>query len=223
MSVGINSRMVAFVVHALAVVASVMVFVWSICYRGGFAWESTNKTLIFNLHPVLTLISLVILGGEAIISYKSLPFEKRANKLIHLVLHAIAIVLGILGIYAAFKHHNEKHIPNLYTIHSWVGIGVIVLYSLQVEIDGALAASLLYDDSELTSCDTVTLRQIQQQQVMIPPCMVCPTECPQRFVCPYCPVPYPHGHDTLPFVCLYCPVPYFHVHDYPPVVVMTIS
>lgn len=34
----------------------------------------------------------------------------------------------------------------------------------QVEIDGALAASLLYDDSELTSCDTVTLRQIQQQQ-----------------------------------------------------------
>lgn len=49
MSVGINSRMVAFVVHALAVVASVMVFVWSICYRGGFAWESTNKTLIFNV------------------------------------------------------------------------------------------------------------------------------------------------------------------------------
>ncbi|KAG2310342.1 hypothetical protein Bca4012_024897 [Brassica carinata] len=131
MSVGINSRMVAFVVHALAVVVLVMVFVWSICYRGGFAWESTNKTLIFNLHPVLTLISLVILGGEAIISYKSLPFGKRANKLIHLVLHAIAIILGILGIYAAFKHHNEKHIPNLYTIHSWVGIGVIVLYSLQ--------------------------------------------------------------------------------------------
>ncbi|KAL0728753.1 hypothetical protein Bca4012_024846 [Brassica carinata] len=131
MSVGINSRMVAFVVHALAVVVLVMVFVWSICYRGGFAWESTNKTLIFNLHPVLTLISLVILGGEAIISYKSLPFGKRANKLIHLVLHAIAIILGILGIYAAFKHHNEKHIPNLYTIHSWVGIGVIVLYSLR--------------------------------------------------------------------------------------------
>ncbi|KAL0682387.1 hypothetical protein Bca4012_049234 [Brassica carinata] len=132
MSVVINARIVAFAVHALAVVASVMLFVWSICYRGGFAWESTNKTLlIFNLHPVLTLTGLVILGGEAIISYKSLPFEKRVNKLIHLVFHAIAIILGILGIYAAFKHHNEKHIPNLYTIHSWVGIGVIVLYALQ--------------------------------------------------------------------------------------------
>ncbi|ESQ43296.1 hypothetical protein EUTSA_v10014551mg [Eutrema salsugineum] len=131
MSVVINARMVAFVIHALAVVVSVMVFVWSISYRGGFAWESKNKTLIFNLHPVLTLIGLVFLGGEAIISYKSLPFEKRVKKSIHLVLHAIAIILGIIGIYAAFKHHNEKHIPNLYTIHSWIGIGIIVLYALQ--------------------------------------------------------------------------------------------
>ncbi|CAH2070253.1 unnamed protein product [Thlaspi arvense] len=102
-----------------------------VAYRGGFAWETTNKTLIFNLHPVLTLIGLVILGGEGIISYKSLPLEKRVKKWIHLVLHAIAIILGIWGIYAAFKHHNEKHIPNLYTIHSWIGIGIIVLYPLQ--------------------------------------------------------------------------------------------
>lgn len=34
----------------------------------------------------------------------------------------------------------------------------------QEEIDEALAASLLYDDPESTICDTVTLRQIQQQQ-----------------------------------------------------------
>ncbi|KAF8085175.1 hypothetical protein N665_0677s0005 [Sinapis alba] len=116
MFVGINARMVAFALHALAVVVLAMVFVWSISYRGGFALK-----LRFDFDKKIS----------AIISYKSLPFEKRVNKLIHLVLHAIAIILGILGIYAAFKHHNEKHIPNLYTIHSWVGIGVIVLYSLQ--------------------------------------------------------------------------------------------
>ncbi|CAA7059619.1 unnamed protein product [Microthlaspi erraticum] len=77
------------------------------------------------IHPVLTLIGLVILGGEAIISYKTFPLEQRVKKLIHLVLHAIAIILGIWGIVAAFKHHNEKHVPNLYTIHSWIGIGVM--------------------------------------------------------------------------------------------------
>ena len=38
------------------------------------------------------------------------------------------------------------------------------MQSNQVEIDEALAASLLYDDPESTICDTVTLRQIQQQQ-----------------------------------------------------------
>ena len=55
MSVVINARIVAFAVHALAVVASVMLFVWSICYRGGFAWESTNKTLlIFNVNSSLS-------------------------------------------------------------------------------------------------------------------------------------------------------------------------
>lgn len=68
----------------------------------------------------------------AIISYKSLPLKKEVKKLIHLVLHAIAIVLGIIGICAAFKNHNESGIANLYSLHSWLGIGVISLYGIQV-------------------------------------------------------------------------------------------
>ncbi|EOA12587.1 hypothetical protein CARUB_v10027027mg [Capsella rubella] len=131
MALGINARMVAFVPHTLALVLSVMVLYWSISYRGGFAWESTNKRLIFNLHPPLMLIGLVILGGEAIISHKWLQLEKPVKKKIHLVLHAIALILGIWGICAAFKNHNESNIPNLYSLHSWIGIGVIVIYVLQ--------------------------------------------------------------------------------------------
>ena len=52
--------------------------------------------------------------------------------MIHLVLHAIALILGIIGICAAFKNHNESGIANLYSLHSWLGIGVIVLYGIQV-------------------------------------------------------------------------------------------
>ncbi|ANM67066.1 putative ascorbate ferrireductase (transmembrane) [Arabidopsis thaliana] len=131
MAVRINAMAVTFVAHALAVIAAIMVLVWSISYRGGLAWEATNKNLIFNLHPVLMLIGFIILGGEAIISYKSLPLEKPVKKLIHLILHAIALALGIFGICAAFKNHNESHIPNLYSLHSWIGIGVISLYGFQ--------------------------------------------------------------------------------------------
>ncbi|XP_061358964.1 transmembrane ascorbate ferrireductase 1-like isoform X2 [Gastrolobium bilobum] len=83
------------------------------------------------LHPVLMLIGLIIIGGEAIISYKSLPLKKEVKKLIHMVLHKIALILGITGIYTAFKFHNESGIPNMYSLHSWLGIGVIVLYGIQ--------------------------------------------------------------------------------------------
>lgn len=74
----------------------------------------------------------IFVDCAAIISYKSLPLKKETKKLIHLILHAIALVLGIIGINAAFRYHNESSIANLYSLHSWMGIGVIVLYGIQV-------------------------------------------------------------------------------------------
>ncbi|KAF5732351.1 transmembrane ascorbate ferrireductase 1 [Tripterygium wilfordii] len=131
MALGVKAAPFTFVLHALGIALAVLVLIWNIDFRGGIVWESTNKSLIFNLHPVLMLIGLVIIGGEAIVSYKSLPLKKEVKKLIHLVLHAIALVLGIIGIYAAFKFHNESNIANLYSLHSWLGIGIIVLYGIQ--------------------------------------------------------------------------------------------
>ncbi|CAN0891719.1 Transmembrane ascorbate ferrireductase 1 [Linum grandiflorum] len=131
MGLGVKALPFTYAAHAIAVVAAVMVLIWCISFRGGLAWEDTNKALIFNLHPVLMLIGLIIIGGEAIISYKSLPLEKETKKLIHLALHAVALVLGIVGIYTAFKFHNESGIANLYSLHSWLGILVISLYGIQ--------------------------------------------------------------------------------------------
>ncbi|XP_058761777.1 transmembrane ascorbate ferrireductase 1-like [Vicia villosa] len=131
MALGVPAVPFTYVVHVLGVVAAVLVLVWNFHFRGGLAWSSPNKALIFNLHPVLMLIGLIIFGGEAIISYKSLPLKKEVKKLIHLVLHAIALILGIIGICAAFKNHNESGIANLYSLHSWLGIGVISFYGIQ--------------------------------------------------------------------------------------------
>ncbi|XP_075495483.1 transmembrane ascorbate ferrireductase 1-like [Primulina tabacum] len=131
MAIGVKAVHVSYVAHVLGVVGAILVLVWCISFRGGLAWEATNKNLIFNLHPVLMLIGLIIIGGQAIMSYKCLPLKKPEKKLIHLVLHAIALVLGIIGIYTAFKFHNESNIANLYSLHSWLGIGVISLYGIQ--------------------------------------------------------------------------------------------
>ncbi|XP_077223503.1 cytochrome b561/ferric reductase transmembrane protein family [Tasmannia lanceolata] len=126
-----GGRVFTFVSHVLGAVGAVLVLVWCIHFRGGLAFVATNKSLIFNIHPVLMLIGFIIIGGEAIISYKAYPFSKEVKKLVHLILHGIAIILGAVGIYAAFKYHNESGIVNLYSLHSWIGLGTICLYAIQ--------------------------------------------------------------------------------------------
>jgi cytochrome b-561 len=65
--------------------------------------------------------------------YKIFPSRNHDTaKLTHLILHAIATVLGAFGIYCAFKFHNDSGIADLYSLHSWLGIGTISLYSIQV-------------------------------------------------------------------------------------------
>ncbi|KAJ6410815.1 hypothetical protein OIU84_007550, partial [Salix udensis] len=34
--------------HVLAIAGAIMVLVWTLYYRGGLAWDSANKNLIFN-------------------------------------------------------------------------------------------------------------------------------------------------------------------------------
>ncbi|XP_002510795.2 transmembrane ascorbate ferrireductase 1 [Ricinus communis] len=131
MALEVKALPFTFVAHALGIIGAIMVLVWCIDFRGGLAWEAVNKNLIFNIHPVLMLIGLVIIGGQAIMSYKSLPLKKEQKKLVHLVLHAIALILGCIGIYTAFKNHNESGIANLYSLHSWLGITIISLYGIQ--------------------------------------------------------------------------------------------
>ena len=123
-------------------------------------WISKNYNVgILQIHPVLMLIGYIILGNEgnvknfasflpckhnlvislfilaAIMVYNVLPtWNHDTTKLIHLILHAIALVLGAVGIYCAFKYHNESGIANLYSLHSWLGIGTICLYGIQVRL-----------------------------------------------------------------------------------------
>ncbi|XLU60584.1 probable ascorbate-specific transmembrane electron transporter 1 [Arachis hypogaea] len=48
MGLGVPALPFTFVAHLLAVAAIVMVLLWNIHFRGGLAWEATNKNLILN-------------------------------------------------------------------------------------------------------------------------------------------------------------------------------
>uniref|UniRef100_A0A803N400 ascorbate ferrireductase (transmembrane) n=1 Tax=Chenopodium quinoa TaxID=63459 RepID=A0A803N400_CHEQI len=84
-----------------------------------------------HIHPLLMIIGVIEIGGEAIMAYKTIPGAKRTQKKVHLMLHLVALITGIVGIYAVFKFHKELSIPHLYTFHSWLGISTICLYGLQ--------------------------------------------------------------------------------------------
>ncbi|KAL5231727.1 hypothetical protein ABZP36_030503 [Zizania latifolia] len=135
---GAGARVAAFTLlaHVLAAAAAALVLFWCIHFRGGLALRSHDKQLIFNAHPVLMLLGLVVVAAEAILCYRSLPWatpqlvSRDARKKAHLALHAVGLALGGLGIYAVFKFHVEAGIPNLYSLHSWIGITTISLYAL---------------------------------------------------------------------------------------------
>ncbi|KAK8507843.1 hypothetical protein V6N12_074408 [Hibiscus sabdariffa] len=52
------------VIRVLGIVITAILFTWTFHYRGGLALISDNKDLIFNVHPVLMVIGLLLLNGE---------------------------------------------------------------------------------------------------------------------------------------------------------------
>ncbi|GAB4826368.1 hypothetical protein Ancab_009233 [Ancistrocladus abbreviatus] len=122
----------AIVVHIMAVVSAVMVIFWCNYFRGGLSFSSSNKNLIFNLHPLLMLFGFIIKGGEALIIYRTLSSKKKiTKKVVHTVVHTIALLLAFLGLYAVFKYHIESGTPNMYSLHGWLGIVIVALYAIQ--------------------------------------------------------------------------------------------
>jgi len=126
------AKLFIYAARVLELAVVVMVLVWCIHFRGGLSFESTDESLIFNTHPVLMLCGTIILGSEAIMSYKSLPFSKKVKKITHLILHSFALKFGIFGIYSAFMFHSKSGLPNFYSFHSWIGFGTLCLYLIQL-------------------------------------------------------------------------------------------
>ncbi|XP_004306029.1 PREDICTED: probable transmembrane ascorbate ferrireductase 2-like [Fragaria vesca subsp. vesca] len=118
-------------VRVVGVAVAALVLTWTIHFRGGLALISDNKDLIFNVHPVLMVIGLVILNGEAMLAYKTVSGTKSFKKLVHLTLQFIAFCLSIVGVWAALKFHNDKGIDNFYSLHSWLGLACVFLFTIQ--------------------------------------------------------------------------------------------
>jgi cytochrome b-561 len=66
------------------------------------------------------------------LAYKTVPGTKGFKKLVHLTLQFLAFCLSLIGFWAALKFHNDKGIDNFYSLHSWLGLACLFLFSIQV-------------------------------------------------------------------------------------------
>ncbi|KAK3001879.1 hypothetical protein RJ639_022308 [Escallonia herrerae] len=131
-SFGFSTLPVTIFAHLLVIAIATLLLVWLLHFQDGFAFKSKiNKGIIFNLHPLFMVIGFVLVAGEAIMAYKTVPATRKVQKVVHLILHLSALLAGIVGIYAVFKFHHELGIANMYTLHSWFGMSTICLFGLQ--------------------------------------------------------------------------------------------
>ncbi|KAL3525779.1 hypothetical protein ACH5RR_014151 [Cinchona calisaya] len=119
------------VVRLLGMAVAGIVLIWNVHYRGGLALVSTDKALIFNVHPVLMVIGFVLISGEALLAYKTVPGTKHFKKLVHLLLQFLAFCSSLIGLWAAWKFHNEQGVDNFYSLHSWLGLACLFLFGIQ--------------------------------------------------------------------------------------------
>nr|ACO15392.1 Cytochrome b561 [Caligus clemensi] len=119
--------------EVMGLAAVVLVGVWMGHFRGGFAWTETPG-LMFNWHPLLMTLGLIYFYGNGMLVYRNFRGEaKKRLKLLHAGLLIGCLVLASVGLKAVFDSHNLAipPVPNLYSLHSWIGITVVVLFACQ--------------------------------------------------------------------------------------------
>ncbi|KAF2305693.1 hypothetical protein GH714_007592 [Hevea brasiliensis] len=92
--------------HLFGILAFILMLIWLLHYRGGIEYDSDNVDRVFNVHPFMMFCGFIFLVGEA-------------------------ICLGIVGISAVFKFHDMVNTEDVYSLHSWIGIGTFCLFGLQ--------------------------------------------------------------------------------------------
>ncbi|KAM9493921.1 transmembrane ascorbate-dependent reductase CYB561 isoform 1-T2 [Clarias gariepinus] len=116
--------------QVLGVACVVITGVWMGHFHGGYAWDGSQQQ--FNVHPLCMVIGLVFLYGDGVLVYRVFRNEsKRSVKILHALLHMMALIISIVGLVAVFDVHNKAGFPNMNSLHSWCGMLTFILFIIQ--------------------------------------------------------------------------------------------
>jgi len=124
-------------VEIIGVALLVMTISWVEIYKGGVVWGNTDLGIAFNWHPILMTLSLIFLYGNGALIYRVIPPRDDNHKLLlkcgHAAIMMITFVVMVIGLQAAFDSHNYANPPkpNMYTLHSWIGLMAALLFGFQ--------------------------------------------------------------------------------------------
>lgn len=122
--------------------AVLFVVIWMTAYESGFAWTSHPEQQ-FHYHPTLMIMGFLFITGEAILAFRVFRNEtKHFAKLVHLTLHSVALVFIVISLKAVWDSHDYNRdasgtlepLPNLYSLHSWIGLTLVTFYFMQYAV-----------------------------------------------------------------------------------------
>lgn len=129
---------VRWVILSLSLLTTLGTILWVIFGLGGLG---SQRTQLFNWHPVLATICALVLLPQGVLEWRSDRTSRIASKWIHALLLGVAF-LGInIAIGIAYTAHSHQNAPNFYSIHSWVGVCAILL--LKSNFAGGILSTVL--------------------------------------------------------------------------------
>ena len=72
-------------------------------------------------------------------------------KTIHLCLQGAAFIFAVVSLLAVFDFHNHKNMKNITSLHSWIGMVIVILFGLQVRSSNNILCRMNVDVSS-SSC-----------------------------------------------------------------------
>ena len=76
------------------------------------------------LHNFLGKLGLKVIGQQRLSPVQNSDPAPNASQVVHLMWHTSAMAFMIFGLYATIEWHHLKNQPELYSLHSWLGVSL---------------------------------------------------------------------------------------------------